>query len=139
NEEIQSAVEELETTNEELQSANEELETMNEELQSTNGELQAINSELRERTEELDRLNVFMESVLTSLRLGVVVLDADMRVQIWNGRAIELWGLRGAEVVGSAFLGLDIGLPVGDLESAIRACASGQSEEEERIDRKSVV
>ena len=47
NEELQSTVEELETTNEELQSTNEELETMNEELQSTNEELQTINDELR--------------------------------------------------------------------------------------------
>ena len=50
NEELQSTIEELETTNEELQSTNEELETMNEELQSTNEELQTINDELRERT-----------------------------------------------------------------------------------------
>lgn len=40
NDELQSTVEELETTNETLQSTNEELATMNEELQSTNEELQ---------------------------------------------------------------------------------------------------
>ena len=133
NEELQSTVEELETTNEELQSANEELETMNEELQSTNGELQTINSELRERTEELDRVNVFMESVLTSLRLGVVVVDPELRVQIWNGGSVELWGLRPDEVIGSSFLGLDIGLPVDELEAALRGCIEGRSDYEERV------
>jgi two-component system CheB/CheR fusion protein len=126
NEELQSTVEELETTNEELQSANEELETMNEELQSTNAELQSINAELRERTDELDTMNVFMDSVLTSVRLGVVVVDAQMRVQVWNGLSEDLWGLRGAEVIGEPFLDLDIGLPVDQLAAAIRGCIAGE-------------
>ena len=94
NEELQSTVEELETTNEELQSTNEELETMNEELQSTNDELQAINDTLRERSVELDEVNDFLESILTSIRSGVVVVDIEMRVLAWNRGAEDLWGLR---------------------------------------------
>ena len=125
NEELQSTVEELETTNEELQSANEELETMNEELQSTNNELQAINTELRDRTDELDTMNLFMDSVLASVHVGVVVLDAETRVRIWNGRSEDLWGLRAREVVGEPFLTLDIGLPVEELAGAIRGCIAG--------------
>ena len=54
NEELQSSIEELETTNEELQSTNEELETTNEELQSGNEELETMNEEMRVRTAELD-------------------------------------------------------------------------------------
>jgi two-component system CheB/CheR fusion protein len=111
NEELQSTVEELETTNEELQSTNEELETMNEELRSTNDELQTINEELQDRTGQLDRANDFLEAILTSLRSGVVVLDAQMQVRVWNRQAQELWGLRPDEAVGQHFLNLDIGLP----------------------------
>jgi two-component system, chemotaxis family, CheB/CheR fusion protein len=125
NEELQSTVEELETTNEELQSANEELETMNEELQSTNSELQSINAELGERSDELDTMNVFMDSVLASVRVGVVVIDAQTRVQIWNGRSEDLWGLRAREVIGEPFAGLDIGLPVERLTGVIRGCIAG--------------
>jgi len=125
NEELQSTVEELETTNEELQSANEELETMNEELQSTNNELQSINTELRDRTDELDAMNAFMDSVLASVHLGVVVLDADTRVRIWNGRSEDLWGLRSQEVIGEHFLTLDVGFPVEKLASSIRECIAG--------------
>jgi two-component system CheB/CheR fusion protein len=55
NEELQSTNEELTTTNEELQSTNEELETTNEELQSTNEELETTNDELEARTQELNR------------------------------------------------------------------------------------
>jgi two-component system, chemotaxis family, CheB/CheR fusion protein len=119
-EELQSTVEELETTNEELQSTNEELETMNEELQSTNDELEAMNDEQRERSGEVDRLNLFLEGILGSLGLGVIVLDRDQSIQLWNSAAGELWGLSDPEVLGHHILSLDIGFPVEQLKGAIR-------------------
>lgn len=120
NEELQSTVEELETTNEELQSSNEELETMNEELQSTNDELQTINDTLRERTLELDEVNEFLESILTSFRAAVVVVDTEMRVRVWNRAAENLWGLRREEAEGQHLLNLDIGLPMPEVQPAVR-------------------
>ncbi|MEU8633984.1 CheR family methyltransferase [Amycolatopsis sp. NPDC048633] len=120
NEELQSTVEELETTNEELQSANEELETMNEELHSTNDELQTINDALRERSLDLDEVNEFLESVLTSVRSGIVVVDREMRVKAWNRGAEELWGVRREEAEGRHLLNLDIGLPLTELRPAVR-------------------
>jgi two-component system CheB/CheR fusion protein len=132
NEELQSANEELQTTNEELQSTNEELETMNEELQSTNEELETINDELRERTGELNQVNDFLETILTSVGFGVAVLDPQQRVQVWNRRAEDLWGLRTDEAVDNHFLSLDIGLPSEQLAPALRAVLSGSSERETR-------
>ncbi len=128
NEELQSTVEELETTNEELQSTNEELETMNEELQSTNEELQTINEELRQRSEELNRVNSFLESILTSLRAGVVVLSPDLHILIWNRKAEDLWGLRADEVFLLHFMSLDIGLPLEPLRQPLLAIVTGQSQ-----------
>jgi two-component system CheB/CheR fusion protein len=125
NEELQSTVEELETTNEELQSTNEELETMNEELSSTNEELQTINDELRERTSELDEVSAFMESILTSIELAVIVLDPALCVRVWNGISYELWGLRSEEVEGRNLLSVDFGLPVEELASPLHACLTG--------------
>jgi two-component system CheB/CheR fusion protein len=121
NEELQSTVEELETTNEELQSTNEELETMNEELQSTNDELQSINEMLRERSLELDEVNDFLQSILTSIRSGIAVVDTEMRVLAWNQGVEELWGLRHEEAVGKHLLNLDIGLPMAQLQPAVRS------------------
>jgi two-component system CheB/CheR fusion protein len=112
NEELQSTVEELETTNEELQSTNEELETMNEELQSTNDELHTINDALRERSVELDDARNFLDSLIGSVHLGMVVVDREMRVVVWNHGCEELWGLRADEATGSALTALDIGLPI---------------------------
>jgi two-component system, chemotaxis family, CheB/CheR fusion protein len=133
NEELQSSVEELETTNEELQSTNEELETMNEELQSTNEELQTINDELRQRSDELNEVNNFLESILTSLRKSVVVVDQDMKITAWNDRASDLWGLREEEAHGKNFLNLDIGLPVEKLRQHVRQCIRGESDGHELV------
>jgi two-component system CheB/CheR fusion protein len=128
NEELQSTVEELETTNEELQSTNEELETMNEELQSTNEELQTMNDELRNRSTDLNYVNSFLESVFTSLSSAVVVIDREYRIQVWNNRAEDLWGVRAEEAHHTHFLGLDIGLPVAELKQNIRDVLKGNGD-----------
>lgn len=112
NEELQSTVEELETTNEELQSTNEELETMNEELQSTNDELHTINDMLRERSLELDEAKRFQDSLVDSIQSGMVVVDREMKIVLWNRGCEGLWGLRGDETIGSRLTALDIGLPL---------------------------
>jgi two-component system CheB/CheR fusion protein len=128
NEELQSTVEELETTNEELQSTNEELETMNEELQSTNEELQAMNDELRNRSTELNSANLFLESVFASLRSAVIVVDKDLRVQVWSERSTDLWGLRQDEAEGTHLLDLDIGFDVGELRQPVREVLNGTAD-----------
>ncbi len=133
NEELQSTVEELETTNEELQSTNEELETMNEELQSANEELQTMNEELRQRSDELNQVNTFLQSILASFRGGVVVVDQNQMVLVWNHKAEDLWGLRSEEVQGVHFMNLDIGLPVEQLHQPIRSCLSGEKRSQELI------
>ena len=128
NEELQSTVEELETTNEELQSTNEELETMNEELQATNEELETANRELRQRGADLSRSNIFLSGILRNVPLGVVVLNADLQVELWNDGAADLWGLRNDEVRGTHFFALDIGLPVEQLRDSVRTAQAGDGE-----------
>jgi two-component system CheB/CheR fusion protein len=78
--------------------------------------------------EEIDHAeagrNSFLDSVLTSLHSGVVVLDRELRVQAWNAAAEDLWGLRADEVEGQHFLNLDIGLPVNELSKPLRESLS---------------
>jgi len=130
NEELHSTNEELETTNEELQSSNEELETMNEELQSTNDELEAMNEEQTSRSVELDKANMFLEGILSSLGVGVLVLDREETVQVWNANSEELWGLRSDEVEGKRLADLDLGFPVEDLKEPLRQMFSEDGEVE---------
>jgi len=101
------------------------METLNAELQSTNEEMQTTNDQLRSRTDELDRANTFLESIVASMEAGVVVLDANLAVEIWNRKAEDLWGLRADEVRGKPFLNLDIGLPVEELKTPLRECLAG--------------
>ena len=131
NEELQSTVEELETTNEELQSTNDELETMNEELQSTNEKLQAMNDELRSRSTELNSANAFLESVFASLRSALIVVDKDFRIQVWNERSADLWGVRPDEAEGTHLLDLDVGFDVPELRQSVREVINGTSDHRE--------
>jgi two-component system CheB/CheR fusion protein len=100
NEELQSTNEELETTNEELQSTNEELETTNEELQSLNEELENMNEELEHRTRELDSLNSRYAATLEQMPWPVTLVDSSERILFWNSAAQELFGLTGTSVIG---------------------------------------
>jgi two-component system CheB/CheR fusion protein len=133
NEELQSTNEELETTNEELQSTNEELETMNEELQSTNEELETMNDELRHRSVELHDMNSFLETILTTIGMAVIVLDRRQHVRIWNGQAREMWGLTPEEAENQHLFALDFGLPVEKLKASIRATLAGEADREEAV------
>ena len=94
NEELQSTNEELETTNEELQSTNEELETTNEELQSLNEELETTNQELEERTKELDQVNNVYSQTLEKIRLPVMLVNQERRIEFWNAMALRLFGFK---------------------------------------------
>ena len=55
------------------------------------------------------------------MSLGVVVLNEELYVELWNDVATDLWGLRQDEVQGKHFFGLDIGLPVEQLREPILA------------------
>lgn len=109
---------------------------MNEELQSSNEELETMNEELRLRTGELNRATVLVESMLASMRIAVAVVDHELRVQMWNDRAKELWGVDIDHVRGRHLLNLDIGLPVGQLRHALRASLAGEKTDEQRLNAR---
>jgi two-component system, chemotaxis family, CheB/CheR fusion protein len=57
-----------------------------------------MNDEQAVRSAELDRVNMFLEGIVGNLGVGVVVLDEEGRVQVWNANSSELWGMRADEV-----------------------------------------
>jgi two-component system CheB/CheR fusion protein len=123
----------LTTSKRELEQAYEELETMNEELQSSNEELETMNEELRHRTQEVNDVNSFLETILSTIGLAVAVVDRNQRVQIWNGKARELWGVTPEEAEDEHLLALDIGLPLDQLRQQLRETLAGKSEREEVV------
>ena len=87
-ENLQATIEELETSNEELQATNEEMVAANEELQSTNEELHSVNEELytvnaehQKHIAELTEANNDIDNLLHSIDVGVVFLDAELRIR----------------------------------------------------------
>ena len=84
NEELQSTNEELLSGSEELQSLNEELETSKEEIQSTNEELMTLNQELFDRNEQLNTSRLYAESIVSTIREPLIVLDRDYKVRTAN-------------------------------------------------------
>lgn len=99
-----------------------------------NDELHSTNEELRTTTDEVGALNRFMGGVLGSFRIGVVVVDPELRVLAWNAAAEDLWGVRGDEALGEHVLSLDIGLPVAELQPLLRRQVAGGAEPHETVE-----
>jgi two-component system CheB/CheR fusion protein len=59
------------------------------------------------------------------MRGAVVVVDAELKILVWNQGAEDLWGLREDELRGKHVLGLDIGLPIERLKPLMQACLTG--------------
>jgi two-component system CheB/CheR fusion protein len=106
---------------------------MNEELQSTNQEMETINEQLHQRNEAFNQVNAFLSAILESISGGVVVLDSQLRIMVWNLKSEDLWGLRSSEVQNQHFLNLDIGLPVEMLSRPIRQSLSDRNSKEEVV------
>lgn len=90
-----------------------------------------MNEELRQRSLELNQVNAFMETILGSMGTGVIVVDPDQTVRVYNQHSQEMWGLRPEEAEGEHILNLDIGLPLEQLRQPVRDVLSGLSERAE--------
>jgi two-component system CheB/CheR fusion protein len=101
NEELRAINEESLSSNEELQSTNEELETAKEELQSINEELMTVNDQMCFRNKELSHLNEqlqdardYAKAIVETVRGPLVVLNADLRVQMANVAFYKMFHVR---------------------------------------------
>jgi two-component system CheB/CheR fusion protein len=68
--------------------------------------------------------------VLSSLRMGLLVLDRQLCVTSWNRASQEAWGLREEEGLGKDFFSLDIGLETTRLREPLLQVLQGKSEHE---------
>src|SRR4030095_14952737 len=127
-EELQSANEEVLSSNEELQSTNEELDTAREELQSTNEELNTVNEELHARNEELSRVNSDLVNLLGSVQIAIVIVSGDLRIRRFTPMAEQLLTL----IPG------DVGRPIGNIKPSIE-CPDLQQVCSEVIDTMAVL
>lgn len=103
NEELQSANEELQSSNEEMQSLNEELETSKEELQSTNEELIIVNQELLEKQEQLNAARYYAESIVTTIREPLIILDKHLYIKTANASFYKKFNVEEQDTEGQLF------------------------------------
>lgn len=50
--------------------------------------------------------------MINAVRRGLILVDRELRVVVWNRACEDLWGLRADETIGRKLSALDIGLPV---------------------------
>jgi two-component system CheB/CheR fusion protein len=123
---LQLAVEEMETTNEELQSTNEEMLSANEELQSSNEELQSLNEELHTlntehqiKIRELIDLNDDLDNYFRSTDIGQIFIDTDMYIRKFNSAAITMVNLIEADI-GRSIMHISNNIQTDDLNEDIQ-------------------
>ena len=92
-EELQASNEELQASNEELQASNEEMQSANEELQAVNEEMLSVSTEHERKIELLSELNHDTELIFEMLNVGVMVLDADLKVIRFTGLCARMFEL----------------------------------------------
>ncbi|MHB1215227.1 MAG: chemotaxis protein CheB [Thiobacillus sp.] len=109
NEELKASNEEVMSMNEELQSTNEELETSKEELQSLNEELSTVNSQLRDKVDELESSNDDMINLLASVDNAILFLGLDGTIQRFTPSATRLFNL----------IATDVGRPISHITARV--------------------
>ena len=97
-EELETSNEELQATNEELLASNEELQSTNEELQSTNEELYTVNTEYQNKIIELTEVRNDVDNLLSSSRIGTLILDEDLCIRRYSPQAAEVFHLVDGDV-----------------------------------------
>ncbi|RRN64275.1 response regulator [Caulobacter sp. 602-1] len=105
NEELKTKNEEAMSLNEEFLSTNEELESSKEELQSLNEELTTVNNQLRQTLQQQEQTSTDLANLLDSSAVATIMLDAQLRIKVFNPRMKALFSLIDA----------DIGRPLADL------------------------
>lgn len=143
---LQSMVEEIETSNEELQATNEELLSSNEELQSTNEELQSVNEELhtvnaeyQEKMVEIALVNSDLENLIDSTEIGTIFLDKDLKIRKFTPTVKKFFNIIDSDLGRpishfSSTLGDDEGKPF--IETLYNVLNTGISFEKEILHRK---
>jgi two-component system CheB/CheR fusion protein len=81
NEDMRTAMDEIQSSNEELQTLNEEILTGKEELESSNEELVTLNDELQHRNNDLIQINSDLNNLLLNLNIPVIIVDRNLKIR----------------------------------------------------------
>jgi len=85
---------------------------LEEQFEYLNVKLEETNEELRKSLEEQDRVSNYLNNILESMSAGVLVVDPDGHITLFNHSAEQILGCTQAEVLGQPYaqtMGLDAG------------------------------
>ena len=95
------------------------METAKEELQSSNEELTTLNEELQTRNLDLSRLNDDLTNFINSVNIAIVMLDSAFRVRRFTPSAKQLFRLIGSDI-GRPFSDINTRVNIPDVEPFVR-------------------
>ncbi len=95
------------------------METAKEELQSTNEELTTVNEQLQTRNLELNELNNDLTNLLASMAIPMVMVGPDLRIRRYTEAACRAINLR-ANDIGRPLSDLKTNIDIADLDDLIR-------------------
>ncbi|MFC1526180.1 nitrogen regulation protein NR(II) [Candidatus Latescibacterota bacterium] len=97
---------------------------LEEQFEHLNVRLEQTNNELRESLEEKDRVSNYLNNILESMSGGVLVLNLDGEITLFNQAAEEITGLSQEEVIGRPYAEV-MGGESGDRSSALHTLQAG--------------
>ncbi len=98
---------------------------LEEQFEYLNVKLEETNIELRKSLEEKDRVSNYLNNILTSMTGGVLVLDLDGNITLFNQSAEEIAGRAQEDVLGQSYESI-MGLEAGREKTALHTLETGQ-------------
>ena len=98
---------------------------LEEQFEYLNVKLEETNIELRKSLEEKDRVSNYLNNILTSMTGGVLVVDLDGNITLFNRSAEEITGRTEEEVLGESYESI-MGLEAGRGKTALHTLETGQ-------------
>ena len=95
------------------------METAKEELQSTNEELNTLNEELANRNRELTRSHNDLNNLFSNIDVAIIVLNNELEIRLFNSISEKLFNLIPADV-GRCISDIRLKLKITDLEAKLK-------------------
>ena len=96
-------------------------------MESLRSDNESLEGDLLRSHIEHVAVDQFLQTLLSSIDAGVIIVDRDLTVLAWNRGSEELWGIPAEHAEGTSLPEIDIGLPTEEIREAVLRCVRGES------------